>query len=81
MSEAQDRAEAYIRREIMVENVCILPEWPDYARRIVAALEGADRLSWAALRGVFAENEYDGAFGADYVVRHLVDGGVVARFR
>lgn len=78
MSVAQDRAEACIRPTITVEGIVILPEWPGYARRIAAALEGVERLSWGALREAFGEN-YDGPFGGDLVVRHLTRGGVIDR--
>lgn len=78
MGDAQDRAEACIRSTITVGGIVILPEWPEYARRIVAALEGVDRLSWGDLRAAFGEG-YDGSYGADYVVRHLTDGGVIER--
>jgi hypothetical protein len=61
-----------------VEGVCILPEWPGYARRIVAALEGVDRLAWGALREAFGVEEYDGTFGGGAAVDHLVKAGVVA---
>ena len=79
MSAAQDRAEALIRARCTVDGICILPEWPGYARRIVAALEGVDRLGWGALREAFGTEEYDGAYGGDLVVRHLVDDGVIER--
>lgn len=75
---AQDAAEACIRPMITVDGIIILPKWPGYARRIVAALEGVDRLSWGELRDAFGEG-YDGSLGGDVVVRHLVDGGVVER--
>lgn len=78
MSETQDRAESCIRQSIVVEGIVILPKWPEYARRIVGALEGHDRLPWGALRKAFGK-DYDGPFGGDLVVRHLVDGGIIER--